>query len=171
MTAGAGTVERKSAAELKADKAAREKIEKENAAKVAKQPTPPSTNGRGAIDAAHAALGTKPGTVPGVQSGEDGHKGSDIHDGNDGESLPDTARAMSLGFKVAGKQPTSAGLRLVGGKLDIEQQFLKGQKIVLRVEAEVGEIAFIDQHDPATGQVVGCERRHKARIVGVSVEG
>lgn len=153
------TVARKSAAEMRAAKAEREAAEKDKAA-----------SDRAAIDAAHEALGTAPGTVPGVDGKMDGHEGSDIHDGDDdGEPLPDTPRAISLGFKVAGKQPTSAGLRLVGGKLDIEQQFLKGQKIVLRIEAEVGEIAFVDQHDPATGQIVGCERRHKARIIGVDV--
>lgn len=175
----AGTAEKpktsgptQSVGDLRKAKAEREAAEKAKAAK-------PSTNGRAAIDAAHKALGTGPGVVPGVpgaaQSGEDGHKGSDIHDGDElegaGTTLPDTERAMSLGFDVGGKKPTSAGLRLVGGKLDIDRSFKKGEKIVLRIEAEVGELAFVDQRDGKTGQVIGCERRHKARIVGVSVEG
>ena len=73
-----------------------------------------------------------------------------------------------LSFGVGGKRPTTATVRLVGGKIDLAGlQYEKGQTLTLRVECIVGEVAFVDTHDSATGQVVGTERRHKARITGV----
>lgn len=74
-----------------------------------------------------------------------------------------------LSFNVGGKAPTSATLRLTGGKLEVEGQFDKGQVIAVRVEAVVDDIGFKDKTDPKTSQVVGCERRQKARIVGVDL--
>jgi hypothetical protein len=68
-----------------------------------------------------------------------------------------------------GKQPTTSTLRLVGGKIEVDGQFAKGETIVVRIEAVVNEIGFKDQEDSKTGQVVGCERRHRARITGVAV--
>ena len=73
-----------------------------------------------------------------------------------------------LSFDVGGKRVTSSELKLVGGKLEVEGQFEKGELVVLRLEAIVGEVAFVDSTDSKTGQVVGCARRHKARIVNVS---
>jgi hypothetical protein len=75
-----------------------------------------------------------------------------------------------LSMAVGGKRVTTASLRLGGGKVDVEGQFEKGEILVLRVEAVVGEVAFVDQTDPKTRQVTGCDRRHKARIVALSVE-
>lgn len=123
--------------------------------------TAPKTNGRADIDAAHKALGTsiEGGIDPGPQ---------DPHDGDPDETGAGTP-AIQLSFAMAGKKPTTAGLRLVGGKLDIDQQFAKGQKIELRIEAEIREVAFVDQVDGATGQIIGSERRHKAHIIGVAV--
>jgi hypothetical protein len=72
-----------------------------------------------------------------------------------------------ISFDVGGTEPTTIALRLTGGKVDVSDELQKGQRIVLRVEAEVGEIAFVDKHDPKTGTVSGCERRQKARITGV----
>lgn len=118
-------------------------------------------NGRADIDAAHAALGT------GIQDGID----PDAQDVHDGDADVDVVIAGSgqLSFTVGGKRPTTSGLRLVGGKLDVEGSFTKGETVALRIEAVVGEVAFIDQVDAKTDQVVGCERRHKARIRAVSV--
>jgi hypothetical protein len=110
-------------------------------------------NGRAEIDAAHAALGTEP---------------QDVYDGDEPDVL--IVGSGQLSFSVGGKRPTTSGLRLVGGKLDVEGSFTKGETVVLRVEAVVGEVAFIDQVDAKTDQVVGCERRHKARIRAVSVD-
>lgn len=75
-----------------------------------------------------------------------------------------------LSWNVGGERPSTASLRLVGGRVDIEGEFKKGERIVLRVECEVREVAFKDETDKATGQIVGCERRHKAAITGVARE-
>lgn len=76
-----------------------------------------------------------------------------------------------LSMQVGGKRPTGSSLRLVGGKIAVEGQFDKGQTIRLALEVQIGEVAFVDERDSKTREVVGCERRHKARIIGVSVEG
>lgn len=70
-----------------------------------------------------------------------------------------------LSMNVGGKKPVSSSLRLVGGKLEVEGQFQKGERIRAEVELEVGEIAFRDKHDSATGEVVSCDRAHRARVV------
>jgi hypothetical protein len=119
------------------------------------------SNGSGTVEEAHAALGTDVQSDPGPQQVHDG----DPDETGDEVPLP----GLQLSFAVGGKRPTTSGLRLVGGKLDIEQVFSKGQTIELRIEAEIREVSFIDQVDAATGQVIGSERRHKAHIVGVSV--
>lgn len=156
MGVGGMTTERKTVAELRAAKAEREAAEKEKAA-----------SDRAAIDAAHEALGTAPGTVPGVDGVQDGHEGSDIHDGDD-ETLPDTPRAMSLGFNVGGKKPTSQSVRLTGGKIDVPGSYVKGSTAVFRVEVVFYDVGFRDETDKATGQIVGCERRQFCRITGIS---
>jgi hypothetical protein len=122
-------------------------------------------NGRAEIDAAHAEQGTPPGVVPGVQS-DPGPQ--DVYDGDPDEMFPETAN-VQLSLDAGGKKPTATQLRLIGGKLDIEQVFTKGQTIELRITATVGEVAFVDEHDKVTGQVIGCQRRHKARIDSVAV--
>lgn len=68
-----------------------------------------------------------------------------------------------------GKQPTSSTLRLVGGKIDVDGQYSKGEALVLRIECVVNEVAFKDEADSKTGQVVGCARNHRARVTGVKV--
>jgi ribosomal protein L21E len=92
---------------------------------------------------------------------------------------PDEAAALAqdliidaggqLSMSVGGKRATGSSLRIVGGKIEVDGQYEKGQTVHLALECTVGEVAFVDQRDASTGQVVGCERRHKARIVGVSV--
>lgn len=74
-----------------------------------------------------------------------------------------------LGFNVGGKKPTTSSLRLTGGKIEVGGSFPKGTTVSLRVTAVVGEVAFIDKTDAKTGQVVDCDRRQKARIVGVEL--
>lgn len=74
-----------------------------------------------------------------------------------------------LSLAVGGRKPTTSSLTLVGGKIDVEGQFKKGEIVVVQVECVVGEIAFKDLTDSKTNQVVGCARRHKARIVGSSI--
>jgi hypothetical protein len=87
-------------------------------------------------------------------------------DDGDGQLLiPGTGSGLSL--KVTGKKPTTATLTLVGGKIDVSGSFDKGERIALYVEAVVNDVGFKDTEDSKTGQVTGCERRHKARITGV----
>lgn len=123
---------------------------------------------RESIDAAHKALGTTP---PGASGASVDMGPQDVHEGDPDVTGDAPVRGTQLTFNVGGKKPTVSGLRLVGGKVDVDGTFAKGEKVVFRVEAVVGEIAFVDQTDPKTGQVIGCERRHKCRITGVSVEG
>jgi hypothetical protein len=74
--------------------------------------------------------------------------------------------SLSVG---GGKQPTSSTLRLVGGRLEVDGQYAKGESVVFRVECVVSSIEFKDEHDAKTGQVVGCNRNHRARITGIAV--
>lgn len=121
-------------------------------------------NGRADIDAAHRALGTEPGEVPGVDLGP-----QDVHDGDGLDAGGGEPVVAQLSFAVGGKKPTSTALTLVGGKIEVGESFQKGQRIRLEIVAEVGEVAFVDQRDAKTGQVIGCERKHKARILSVMV--
>lgn len=75
---------------------------------------------------------------------------------------------QQLTLKIGGKNPTTASTRLVGGKIDLDEQFLKGDKAVLRVEVQVVEVAFKDQEDAKTGTIIGSERRHKLKITGIT---
>lgn len=77
-----------------------------------------------------------------------------------------------LSFAVGGKKPTGSSIRLTGGKISIPSgsgQLHKGDDVVLRVVARVSEVAFVDELDQKTQQVVGSERRHKARIINVGL--
>lgn len=119
------------------------------------------SNGSGTVEEAHAALGTGANIDLGPQ---------DVHAGDE-EGLPPTDGPLQLSMQVGGKKPTSTTLRVTGGKLDTDRVFQKGQKVHVSAVLVVGEVGFVDQTDSATGQVVGCERRHKARIVDFAIEG
>jgi hypothetical protein len=93
----------------------------------------------------------------------------DVGDAQD--ETPSVEAQLAFSFEVGGKAPTSTMLRLIGGKIEVDGEFAKGETVKLEIVATVGEVAFVDIVDNKTGQVVGCERRHKARIVGVSVDG
>lgn len=130
-----------------------------------------ASNGRGAIDEAHKALGTKPDEVPGasIDLGP-----QDVHAGDPDETdVPQSASGapVALTFNVGGKKPTTTTLRVMGGRLDTDRVLQKGQKVHVSMVLVVGEVAFVDQTDTATDQVVGCERRHKARIIDFAFEG
>lgn len=94
----------------------------------------------------------------------------------DGEQGGDDALAAlvldaggQLTFGVGGKRPTDSSLRIVGGKIDVQGQYEKGQTITATVELVIGEVSFRDRHDAKTGQVTGCDRAHKARITAIRV--
>lgn len=73
-----------------------------------------------------------------------------------------------LSLKVGGgKEPTQSSIRFLGGKLDVEGEFKKGEVVRVLIEARVNEVAFVDREDPKTRQVTGVERRHRARIVAI----
>lgn len=73
---------------------------------------------------------------------------------------------------MGGKKPTSATLKLVGGKVEVAEgtAFKKGQTIAFRGVAVVNFVGQKDKHDAATQQVTGAEARHEARITDLVVE-
>lgn len=119
------------------------------------------SNGRAAIDEAHKALGTNIDTGP-----------QDVHGGDPDETgdVPQSASGapVALTFDVGGKKPTAAQVRIVGGKVDAPGQYRKGQVVEFRICVKFGEVAFVDLEDKETGQVIGCDRRQKGRIVEIA---
>lgn len=73
-------------------------------------------------------------------------------------------------FEVGGKQPTDVSLRMTGGKIDVSEEFEKGQLVEVTYLARVGAVEFIDKTDPKTKQVIACERRQKLRPESVTVK-
>ena len=85
--------------------------------------------------------------------------------------LPDEMPAAGhgqLSLNVGGADPTSSKLSF-SGTLDVEGAYQKGGTIVCRLTAVVDEVSFKDTLDKDTGQLTGCERKHKARIVSIDV--
>jgi hypothetical protein len=86
------------------------------------------------------------------------------------EDVPEEVEMITgqrqLSLIAGGEEPTSASMRLKGGAVPVEGEFEKGDFLVLRVEARISEIHFIDQID-GSGYVMGAERRHVARIDSV----
>ena len=113
-----------------------------------------------AIDEAAKALGTDP------ESNIDTEP-QNVHDGDEDGAPSQLAMFTEL---VGGKAATSNTTRLTGGKVEVDREFKKGQKIRLVITAEIGSVNFVDQRDGKTGQVIGCERRHSARILNVQVK-
>lgn len=147
----------KSVAQMRAEKNDREAKEQEKSAK---------SNGRAEIDAAHKALGTPPDVVPGIEPNmDDGPQ--DVHEG-DAPAQSASGAPTQLGFQVGGKKPTAAQVRIVGGKIDVPGNYLKGQSVEFRVIVRFGEVAFVDLEDKETGQIIGCDRRQKGRITSIS---
>lgn len=76
-----------------------------------------------------------------------------------------TQEREQLTFEVGGKTPDGSSLRVVGGRIEIEGQFEKGDMLKIEMLVEVRAVEFVDEVDKKTNQVVGCERRHKASPV------
>ena len=74
-------------------------------------------------------------------------------------------------FEAGGKTPTSASVRLAGGKIGLVDGrcFKKGDRIVFEVAAIVDEVTQKDKADSSTGIVVSCEQKHVARITDLRV--
>lgn len=75
------------------------------------------------------------------------------------------AERQQLTFDVGGKAPDGSTLRVVGGRIEIEGQYEKGDMLKVEMLVEVRSVEFADEVDKKTGQVVGCERRQKAQPV------
>lgn len=122
------------------------------------------------IDAAHAALGDQ-------EKGDDARARATEHPAAKApaavEELPEGLALEAggqLSLEVGGKRPTAATLTLTGGKVTLPKgQFVKGERIVVRVEATVRGVKLQDQVDAKTRQVVGCERQHFAPIENVTL--
>jgi hypothetical protein len=74
--------------------------------------------------------------------------------------------------KMGGKEPQGATLKLVGGKVKLQEgtALEKGMTIRFSGVAVVNFVGQKDQHDSATSQVVSAEQRHEARITDLRVE-
>ena len=79
---------------------------------------------------------------------------------------PGSGPEQQISLFAGGDEPTTCKTRLAGGAISLPEQFEKGQRIVLRVEAIVREVDFVDLVDGKTGEVNSTERRHKATITG-----
>jgi hypothetical protein len=79
---------------------------------------------------------------------------------------PGAGGEEQISLFAGGEEPTTCKTRLAGGAIVLPEQFEKGQRIVLRVEAIVREVDFVDLVDGKTGEVNATERRHKATITG-----
>jgi hypothetical protein len=80
---------------------------------------------------------------------------------------------IAMGYPdMGGKKPTSATLKLVGGKVNVAEgtAFKKGQTIAFSGVAVINFVGQKDKHDAATQQVTGAEARHEARITDLIVE-
>lgn len=74
---------------------------------------------------------------------------------------------QQLSLYAGGNEPTTCKTRLTGGALTLPEEFEKGERIILRIEAIVREVDFVDLVDGKTGEVNATERRHKASVTGV----
>lgn len=127
---------------------------------------------------AGAAPAEEPEAPPVEANGTDPNTSDEDGDGTDG-GYPEASSKSALELEIAGaeqltmsgiggKAPTASSIRLVGGKVGLkDRQYKKGELVKLEIEARIVEVALVDKLDSNTGGVDSCERRHKARIVGV----
>jgi hypothetical protein len=91
-------------------------------------------------------------------------------------TAPPAQDAQDRLFAVGGKQPTTASITLTGGAIEKpellkDKPVEKGQVVKFTGYAKVLDVGFKDTEDSKTGQVVGCDKRHKGRILELHVEG
>lgn len=110
--------------------------------------------------------GLPPGMSPDPEPQEPEAAEFDVED--DGQLTIDGTSVLSM--SVGGKSATSSSVRITGGKATIPGgEYKKGERITLHVEAVVRGVNFVDEVDGKTGQVVACERQHRAQITGLHV--
>lgn len=73
----------------------------------------------------------------------------------------------SVTLKVGGHKPTDSKVVLRGGRIAVEGQFDKEDRISLLVTARVVDLQFPDKIDSKTGDVVQTTRVHVLRNEGV----
>jgi hypothetical protein len=75
--------------------------------------------------------------------------------------------------KMGGKEPQGATLKLMGGKVKLQEgtALKKGMTIRFSGTAVVNFVGQKDSHDAATSQVVSAEQRHEARVTDLVISG
>lgn len=80
--------------------------------------------------------------------------------------LPIPGTGATLTLDAGGNDPETASMRLLGGTLPVDGEFVKGERVKIWVEGVVSEVAFVD-HIGKDGYADGTERRHKVRMTRV----
>jgi hypothetical protein len=75
----------------------------------------------------------------------------------------------NLNSTIGGESPDKATVKLRGGSIEVAGggQFKKGEVAHLLVKVRVGEVHLVDNEDRTTGEIIGTERRHIMRMIGV----
>src|SRR6185295_980137 len=81
------------------------------------------------------------------------------------ESVSIAGSSTQLTLTLGGKTPTTSSMRLLGGGIKVEGEFKKGDVVKFSGVARVVEVGAKDEIDDKTLKPVGCERRHRARIL------
>jgi hypothetical protein len=98
-------------------------------------------------------------------------QGPELEEQHDGQvRLVVEGRQEKLNTKVEGRTPTSSTLAITGGKVEVGGQYQPGDRVTFVVTVVVDHVAFKDEKDPKTQQVVGRARNHKGAIVGIHEE-
>lgn len=74
-------------------------------------------------------------------------------------------------FKAGGKDPTSATVTFIGGRVDLEKgrAFQKGDVVRFEGTAVIVGVALRDKKDSKTQQVVACKQHHEASITDLQL--
>lgn len=82
------------------------------------------------------------------------------------EDAGDVPEGAQLSFLVGGKPPTGSFLSITGAsKLGTPEHFEKGAELEVTLHVKVVEVAFADEEDRETAQVVSTDRTAKAKFV------
>jgi hypothetical protein len=76
-------------------------------------------------------------------------------------------RHEKLNTKVEGRTPTSSTLAITGGKVEVGGQYQPGDVVNFVLTVVIDQVAFRDEKDSKTQQVVGRARNHKGYISGI----
>src|SRR5262245_15891655 len=76
-------------------------------------------------------------------------------------------KADQLSLKVGGEKPRTCVLKLKGGKIDVNGQFVKGDRLRLLIDVQITGDNVQDTIDKLTGEVKSTSKAQSATIVGV----